>query len=492
MMKRYIFCFLTGCCCLFGSCSKWIDVKPTDRLSEDLLFADRDGFLKALNGVYVEMAHQSLYGQHMTAGALDVLGQYYFMTGTLHTYLPIVTFDYTQDRSMSTFDNVWRKAYELIANCNIILDHCGEEPSEMLPNPYYGIIKGEALALRAMLHFDMLRLFGPVWEHMDETSVHLPYAAKSGIEIAPMLPAEAVLDRIIDDLTLALSLLEGTDPIRTEGVRNSNNPSGSNEFHYRQYRLNFYATKALLARAHLWKADKPAALQYAKELLAEIETSERTVFPYVTFADATHAVQPDRVFSTEVMFAVYKINRVDMYNALFAAELHVNSKLSFTAANTNESRVNALYDDANDYRRRIWQNVTSGTTTTLTNVKYQDIVDAPGRFMIPLIRLSEILLIAAECSEDLQEGIAYLNSVRYSRNCIDLAPASPAALQTAIGNEFRKEMIGEGQQFFYYKRLGATAVPNHSHLTNTKTMVINNYVVPLPESEISQRGNSNN
>ena len=60
-------------CCMLASCSKWIDVKPADRLSGEMLFQDREGYLKALNGVYVEMANTSLYGQDMTAGVLDVL-----------------------------------------------------------------------------------------------------------------------------------------------------------------------------------------------------------------------------------------------------------------------------------------------------------------------------------------------------------------------------------------------------------------------------------
>lgn len=480
-------------CLLMGACGKWIDVKPTDRLSETLLFADREGFLKALNGVYVEMTNTALYGQEMSAGGIDVLAQYYYIPDSRHRYIDHAEFNYLEDLPKSSFDNVWRKAYELIANCNVILDHCGGAPSERLPEPYYGIVKGETLALRALLHLDMLRLFGPIWSETNQSAISIPYVDKTGFEVSPLLPAEDVMRRIITDLTAALSLLENTDPIRTDGVRNSSNPTGSNDLYYRQYRLNYFATKALLARAYLWQGDKASALSAAEAILEEVQVPGAEIFPFVTFAAATHVERPDRMFSTEVMFALYDVNRVNLFNALFSAAQQTFVKLSFSEANTNESRVNELYDDQNDYRRRIWQNVASGLETTLTNLKYQDIDDAntPGRYMIPLIRLSEVLLIAAECSPTLEAGTSYLNQVRMSRNCFDLAPTDEAALQAAIMREFRKEVIGEGQQFYYFKRRAMQAVPNHAALVGTKTMVLTNYVVPLPDSEISQRNDLN-
>jgi hypothetical protein len=42
--------------------------------------------------------------------------------------------------------------------------------------------------------------------------------------------------------------------------------------------------------------------------------------------------------------------------------------------------------------------------------------------------------------------------------------------------------------FFYYKRNAMTTVPNHASLAGTKQMILANYVVPLPVSEIAVRG----
>lgn len=474
------------------SCKKWIEVKPTDRLGEDQLFVDPAGYTKAINGVYVEMTNTALYGQEMTTGAVDVMAQYYVLTSSEHRYAQHVTFVYTSDRVKTTFDNAWKKAYELVANCNVIIEKCGDAPSQKLPEPYYGVIKGEAIALRAFLHLDMLRLFGPIYTDANKTKPAIPYVTKSGFDVAPILNSEQVMKHITDDLKMALSLLESSDPIRTSGVRNGNNSSGPNDLYYRQYRLNYYAVKALLARAYLWQGDKANALTEAEALLNEVQVT-KNVFPYVTTIAANGStsgntvIPADRLFTTEVMFAIYDINRSKMFERQFDVNLDNNNKLSFSNGDTNESRVTALYDDANDYRRRIWQNVSSGTITALTNLKYLDVSNVPGRYMVPLIRLSEVLLIAAESQPDLATGIAYLNKVRTSRNSLSLNPATSAALQTAIMNEFRKETIGEGQQFYFYKRTAQTTVPNHAAVTGTKAIVLNSYVVPLPDSEISQR-----
>lgn len=471
------------------SCKKWVDVKPTDRLGEDQLFVNKEGYLKALNGVYVEMANTSLYGQNMTTGTIDVLAQYYYLNSSTHDYYQYTTFVYTDANVKANFDNIWRKAYELIANCNVIIEKCGDQPGSLLPQPYYGIIKGEALALRAMLHLDMLRLYGPIYTAENKSKPAIPYVSTSGYLVSPILSSEQVMLHITDDLKASLSLLENTDPIRTEGVRNASNTTGPNDLYYRQYRLNYYAAKAILARAYLWQANRADALVQAEELLAEVQSPAKTVFPYVTFASATSVEKPDRVFSTEVMFSLYDIGRIKMYQNLFDVSLQNNKKLSFSGGDSNEDRVNSIYDDANDYRRRVWQNASTGTISATTNMKYADIVDGPGRYMIPLVRLSEVLLIAAECHPDLATGIAYLNKLRTARNCVSLKPADYNLLKLEIGKESRREMLGEGQQFFFYKRNAYQTLPNHAtvRINPEKTMVLNNYTIPLPESETSLR-----
>lgn len=486
-MKFPCILFITICLLGFNSCTKWIDVKPTDRLAEGVLFTNSAGYIKALNGVYSEMAHNNLYGRFLTSSTIDAMAQYYFITSSTNVYYNYAMFDYAQANTKFGFDNAWKKAYELIVNLNVIIEQSGNAPSTKLPEPYYGVVKGEALALRAMLHLDLLRLFGPIWSETNKSVACIPYTTSTKNEVTPLLSSEEIMQHIEEDLKVSIELLRTSDPILTAGVRNNANPAGPNDFYYRQYRLNYFAVKALLARANLWKGDKVNALKNAQEIIEGAKIEGKEIFPFVTSGAAISADKPDRMFSTEVLFSLYTIHREDMYNYIFAANQEAFLRLSFNGGDNNMSRVDNLYDDKNDYRYRIWENVNVTGKLVLTNQKFKNHVEASGRFMMPLIRLSELYLIAAECTSNLEEAKVYLNKIRTNRNVFSLAPQDPIQLKNFITSEFRKEVLGEGQMFFYYKRHAATSIPNHAALVGEKGMQLAKYQVPLPESEISMR-----
>lgn len=474
---------------LLGACNKWIDVKPSDRLAEDQLFSTRQGYLTALNGVYAELTNPVIYGEQMTVSSLDVLAQYYYMTVSTHRSYDFATFLYTSERTKPVFDNIWKKAYELIVNCNVIIDKCGESGNPLLPSPYFGLVKGEALALRAMLHLDLLRLFGPIWSEEDKNRPCIPYNTASRPKPSDLLGSAEIMQHIIDDLTAAVDLLEEADPIITEGVRHAANPNGSNDLYFRQYRLNYYAVKALLARAYLWMQDKENAMLEAQEILAAALDPGKSVFKIGVANPAAIPADFDHMIVSEVMFSLYTVNREIIYTSFFSPDIRKEARLSFNNNDDNQSRKNGMYDDQNDYRLKAWMTQNNTNGSFLTHVKFDVTTNAPGANMMPLIRLGEVILIAAECSNTLDEGTAYLNMLRTGRNCVSLTPATTAQLKDYITREFRKEVIGEGQMFFYYKRNAMTTVPNHASLSGTKQMIPANYVVPLPVSEIAVRGN---
>lgn len=486
-MKHTIKYFSILCITLLCSCGKWIDVQPTDRISEDQLFSSREGYLKALNGVYVEMADPSLYGQFLTAGAVDAMGQYYVLRNDFNPYFYFGTFSYTAAINKIGFESVWQKSYSIIRNLNILLEKVGEASNAVLPEPYFSLVKGEALALRAYIHFDLLRLFGPAWSASEKDVPVMPYYHKASKEIAPLYSSVEVMDLVLADLNAAQEYLRKADPILSTGIGNQNGTNGDNSLNYRQYRLNYYATNVLLSRAYLWMNDKTKAGALAKETIDLVHRDQNPLFPFVTSADAMNISLPDRLFTSEVMFAMYTINRVEVYNNLFSPAINPSNRLAPNAGNTDVTRVNAMYDDQNDYRRKIWEPYALTGATLTTNQKFKDDVDGPGRYMIPLLRVSELYLIAAECSTNLTESLAYINILRLHRNAFSVTAATSSALQQIITNEYRREFVCEGQQFFYYKRLGFTELPNHVGLTGTKPMPLNSYRVPLPESETSLR-----
>lgn len=145
------------------------------------------------------------------------MAQYYNCTTSEHNYSGYQSYAYDSKTSKDRFETVWKTTYSQISNLNAILEHCGDG-NPVLPELYYKLIKGEALGLRAMLHFDMLRLFGPLWTEKEQASI--PYQTSSERIVEPLLSADSVLNCVLTDLTRAADLLKDVDPVITDGARN--------------------------------------------------------------------------------------------------------------------------------------------------------------------------------------------------------------------------------------------------------------------------------
>jgi starch-binding outer membrane protein, SusD/RagB family len=198
------------------------------------------------------------------------------------------------------------------------------------------------------------------------------------------------------------------------------------------------------------------------------------------------------MFRAEVLFGMYTINRQSLYNTYFSPDIQQPLRLSFNAYDDSEVRLDWLFDDKEDYRRDSWIILKNPTGSYLTHVKFAVAPYNVSQNLMPLIRLSELILMAAECSNTLEEGKAYLNMLRLARNAVDLNPANATQLKEFITREFRKEVVGEGQMFFYFKRNAMTTIPTNvwgDPPAQTKSISLLNYVVPLPASEVSIRGN---
>lgn len=475
----------------FTACNKWVDVTPKDRLTDKTLFSTKEGYLKALNGIYAELNSPSLYGRDLSMAMLDVMAQYYNTAASDHVYSSYSAYEYSEDVVKNKLNTIWSRMYTLIANANVIIERADERP-ETLPGEYYGLVKGEALALRAMFHFDLLRMYGPIYKHGKDLE-SIPYMEDADRTVQPLLSAEAALDMVIRDLEAAQALLQESDPVLTMGPQNF---AGDlhNDFHFRQYKLNYFAVTALLARAHLWKGDTDRALAYAQDVIAKGQVPGAEFFPFVTLGEvrpSSENVAPDRLFSREVLFATYNVDRVNSYNSLFNPSLNVNSILTFPGSLT-EGRVAFLYDNQNDYRRGMWSSQVAEEHEVTHWIKYRDESSNSGnaegfRYMIPLIRISEMYLIVAECAPNVQVAADALNRFRLHRGVHELPFNNQDEVHRVIESEYIKEFQGEGQLFYFYKRNAYDVLPNGSRSEGSISMQLGNYVFPLPDSETSQR-----
>lgn len=346
---------------LCASCSDWLDVQPSDRISEENNFSDVAGFKKALNGVYVELNRSSLYGRNLTCGFIEVLSQRYAVGDDNKSVKEYMGFNYSGSAAESILSDIWSTAYTLIANVNAILKNC-ELHRDVLSDEYYHLIRGEALALRAFLHFDLFRLFGPVYA-TNAADASIPYYTEFSLNVAPSYVGEEFMAMVTADLIDAEKELED-DPIIRRGVEGN---TMDTFLRYRNLRLNYYAVQALLARAYYYMGDSENALSYAKKVIAVQEEK----FPWINPMKLTNTASMDRVFSTEVLFAAQNLQRNDLFTSLFDGS---NLKLSTLLA-PREDVTNYLFDyDKVDYRyMSSLKNAIeiSGSSYSIFN-KYQD------------------------------------------------------------------------------------------------------------------------
>lgn len=484
-MKNIFYTMILACCTILTtSCDDWLEVKPYDKISEGELLKSEEGYQKMLNGIYIDLNSEALYGKTLTVEMIEVMGGAYTIgndNSVWGNYKDLSSYKYATEYWRGRLDQTWNKAYALILNCNKILETIDDNQHLFTGGSYY-VVKGEALALRAMLHFDMLRLFGPVYSK-DSDKKAIPYYTKQTNAPEPLLTAEEVAGHVAADLEEARTLL-ANDPVKTEGTLMSGAQDGTGNFmRYRALRLNYYAVEALLARVCLYMGDKKDAFKYASDV---IKTADNGIFPFVDKSLVTGSpADPDRIFSSEVIFALTNTSRGTIYknfydpsrlpNYVFYMDNSLMSNIVYGGAATTGG-----YQD--DYRYRAnW--IATGSNRYF--YKYSDMV-ANGSIqntMIPMVRLGEMFLIAAESQSDvLAKGVQYVNALRRNRGVANLQTLTPDLLKY----EYIRELYGEGQLFYLYKRLNCDVITSANSSKNPKASDLI-FVVPLPDSETENR-----
>jgi hypothetical protein len=381
---------------------------------------------------------------------------------------------------------IWDKSYNMIANLNVIIEKCDEIGDEILGNELNKMIKGEAIALRAMFHFDLLRIFGPIYNTENSSLKTIPYITIADRSIVPLSSLEEATNKVMSDLDNAESLLSN-DPIIKDG-QTPNSYNGNTIFAFRQYRLNFFAVKALKARVEQWKGNIAKASEIAEEIINET----KELFPFTPANQANHHYFPDRIFSTEMLFGLYHIKRNDeIYKAYFSPDLSINDLLTM-AGEYSGGRLDVIYPDQNDYRFKMWAQKTVENKSVLFFNKFEDMSGNSEwstdsyRYAIPLLTKSELYLIAAEGCSDINKASEYLSELRNARGIMSVTLDYDNRSSIVI-EEFIREMIGKGQLYFLFKRLGMESIPNGSKIDGKMDVDLNIYSIPLPESETSQR-----
>lgn len=475
----------------FTSCDKWLDVRPSNQFDEEEQFESEQGYMDVLIGTYQAMTDEAIYGAELSFRFLDVLAQLYTNKSTSTDFYGLsARYDYSKVQASQhtpkvVIENIWKKQYNAIAQLNYLLKRMDSKPKELSEDTYH-LIKGEALALRAFLHFDLLRLFAPAFNEANKDQKGIPYVTDFTVSPNNALSIGDLVKKIEDDLFEAIDLqsdFQNIDQIA------SNQGSSSLELFYafRQNRMNYWASKALLARVFLYTGDLENAKKYAVEVINSGE------FEFLPLANRNFDQRDERsniTFTQEHIFSLYHSGLRDIADNYFKTS-SVNPEGS-DLYNT-KTVLDGIFEVTRvgmdtDIRSTVsspsrWEE--HNNNVIYSKKYYSDNSSNVNLRMIPLIRLPEMYYIAAEASIDPSEALSYLNEVRQARGISSMLTIDQVqdrtSLKEELFKEYRKEYYAEGHLWYFFKRHEYTAIPNSVFFGAMDDAV---YVFPIPDEEL--------
>lgn len=460
MIQKYILGLLVASS-LLGGCSKFIEVEPTHELDGSTYFKNLDDIEYQLTGAYSRLRNANWFGDDTNPfmSLPDMMSDNLYETSfSLRNFTTHIRWAITQDDSRVA--SVWTAGYNVILNANLVINKIDDLASE---NPQKANrLKAQALVLRAMTHFDLMRYYATEYQR-NSTALGVPYNKSIDKEVKPARQTVSQnYDEIFADINEALNLFQNMD----RAIQGS-----------QRTLIDEWVTKALLARISLYAELYEDAVDYATEVIDEFPLATRAHYPSI-WTDATNA---------EVIWSyVFVAGQGRIGGNIYWAP---NDRLSFTVSKALE----ATYDEANDIRYSTFfipeyrENVT-GFQKFLA--KESMLGNPDGVVNYKVFRTSEMYLIRAEAllkqlASDEAGALADLNTLRAAR-IAGFTPGTETGtdLEEAIALERRKELIGEGHRFFDLKR--TTKTINRDNCTVSCTLLPDNkaWTWPIPTAEI--------
>ena len=283
---------------LWGGCDDFLTSRDKSQVLEKELFTDREGVEDALYGIYAGLAKSGLYGAEI-AYRLDLLAQFYIPVNT--SLYNMLKYEFSVPDMRSFQNGIWSGMYRSISDINNFLDNLDAYEGKELR--FENLYRGEALGLRAYLHFDLLRMYAPL--KMSERGI--PYVTRFGSSVTSFSTVKECYDFIIADLTEAEQLLRQDDTLLTlPRVRTHEYIMCRN----REIHFNWYAVQATLARVYYMRGE-PGDLEKAGQYARAVIESEK--FPLIKEPKDARFVVAGVVAETE---GIWGLSNKNLYTAL--------------------------------------------------------------------------------------------------------------------------------------------------------------------------------
>ena len=439
-----------GCAILAASLSScvndWLDVAPSDGTDADAALTSSSDLDAARTGMYKALKGNSSF--------VDYYGQQFFVYGDVHAgddyqYNNIggsnrASFYYDMNyqtaseftSSTSSSNVAWKSPYIVIGRANRIIAAAegGALSDAAEAKATIDQYAAEAKVLRALAHFDLVRIYGKPYTEDQGASLGVPLVTEvleSNAKPARSTVAE-VYTQVVKDLTEAIS---------------SNALATETEPGY----VSVWGAKAILSRVYLNMGDYANALSVAEDIIKNSGAALWTRDQYFKAWDASTPNESEFLFRLNVagstdnndLNGIGNLQQRDGYKEMVATKKFVDMLTSDPKDVRNDMFLPATApkEVATYGTNKVFLNKLRGQGGNLRNVT-----------IVPIIRLSEVYLTAAECAfrnNDKTKAVEYLNDLVKNRTTTvaSLATVDNITLDRIL-IERRKELIGEGQRYF--------------------------------------------
>jgi starch-binding outer membrane protein, SusD/RagB family len=417
-----------------SSCRKWLDLKPQDGIVREEFWQTKEQVDAAVTGIYASMLGPT---DNKTLPLAELL----FIWGEARTDMVVPGFAASADENDFVNMNVqpanrftdWRALYQTINYCNTVVDLAPEvlKKDNTFTQQQLNRAVGEALTIRSLMYFYLVRNFRDVPLKLDATA--------SDEDITPLAksPADTVLAQVVKDLQTAEGYLPTT-------YGNSNTDKG---------RVTRYAVNTLLADVYLWMEKYAESAAECDKVISSnrfgLIGGDQSLFNELYYEGNSN----ESIF--ELQFDAQKLNPFyfmhEARTRRWGAANHLMEQVFGTdATNTpplEDARGNGTSLRASDFT--IWKYI--GANSTATALRTADQSDANWIFY----RYADVLLIKAEAINQLEqplEASRLVKVIRERAKAFDfnasMDSTSKSGMEDFILQERQREFAFEGKRWY--------------------------------------------
>ena len=437
--------FATVVLCSCGN--DWLNLEPPTAVSTEKSIQNLRDAQASVIGLYYMIASGApdASGNYEGWGAIfmfmgDVGGDDMRANGATKRTTPSYSYRYTPLTVPST---TWNLPYRILRNANNILniiDNIEVRESERADLDW---VKGQALAIRALCHFTLANVFGYPYMKDNGASLGAPLAMESiSTNAKPERnTVREMYDAIEQDLLASIPLMKAP-AAQTIG------------------QMNKLAAQQLLARVYLYRGEWQKAYDMAKavidgasaagyRLFTQAEYISRAAWKTKNLAEGLFTLQFGDVNQSDNTCVPFLLNdNTDGYDDYVYTTHFYNL---WAEGDIRKESVTKILPGSNSAPFNNYYCVKYGGVMSPTEGKVR-------QSNIPILRLTESYLIAAEASTHLPsaatQGLAYYNAI-HTRAGLE---AKTSITLDDVLEERRFELVGEGHRKYDLLRNGKTIV----------------------------------